>query len=321
MLKLAAAILALVAWPTASAFAQNDYPSRPVTIVLAFPPGGSIDLTARAVAPALERIFRQPVVIQNRGGAGGAIGSHVAATAQPDGYTLTIATTQFATLPAVDHVMGKKPNFTRDQFAPIALLSSDPSLLFVNTEQPWTSLKALVDDAKQRPNGIVFASGGLYGATHIPIEMFLKAVGAKMRHLPTSGGGPALTAVLGNNAALLAAHPGVGGPQVKAGKLRPLASFGARRIAQFPDVPTFKELGYDIEYYQWIGVFAPAKVPAAIVNVVREAVARAAKERDFLDAMERAGSGVHYMDADEFRVFWDKDSKAIEDAVNAIGKL
>jgi tripartite-type tricarboxylate transporter receptor subunit TctC len=248
------------------------------------------------------------------------IGSQAAAVAAPDGYTMTVATTQLAVLPAVDQVFARPPNFTRDQFAPIARISADPSLLFVNTQQPWQTLAALIDDAKQRPDTIVYASGGLYGTTHLPIDMFLKAAGLKMRHLPTTGGGPAMTAVLGNNAALLASHPGVSGPQVKAGKLRPVASWGARRIEGFPDVPTFKELGYDIEYYQWIGVFAPAKTPEPIVKIWREAIAKAVKEPDFLLAMSRAGSGVDYQDADEFRAWWDKDSRAIEDAVRAIGK-
>lgn len=318
---LLAATLSLACLAAAPVHAQEKYPSKPINVIIAYPPGGSVDLTARALAPALERIFRQPVLIQNRSGAGGAIGSQVAAIAPPDGYTMTVATTQLAVLPAVDDVMGKKPNFTRDQFAPIARISADPSLLFVNAERPWKTLKDLVDDAKKNPDTIIYSSGGLYGSTHLPIEMFLKATGTKMRHLPTSGGGPAMTAVLGNHAALLASHPGVSGPQVKAGKLRPLANWGAQRIATFPDVPTFKELGYDVDYYQWIGVFAPAKVPEAIIKVWREAIAQAVKEPDFLQAMERAGSGVHYQDADEFRIWWDKDSKAIEDAVRAIGKL
>ncbi len=321
VVSVTATVLSLFGLAAAPASAQEQYPNRAVTIISAYPPGGSVDLTARAIAPALERIFKQPVIIQNRGGAAGAIGSHAAATAVPDGYTMTVATTQLAVLPAVDQVMGRTPNFTRDQFTPIARISADPSLLFVNTEQPWKSLKDLVDDAKQRPDGIVYASGGLYGSTHLPIEMFLKATGTKMRHLPTSGGGPALTAVLGNHAALLASHPGVSNPQVKAGKLRPLANWGAERIELFPDVPTFRELGYDVEYYQWIGVFAPAKVPEPIIKIWRAAIAQAVKEPDFLQAMARSGSGVAYQDADEFRAWWDRDSKAIEDAVRAIGKL
>jgi tripartite-type tricarboxylate transporter receptor subunit TctC len=223
-------------------------------------------------------------------------------------------------LPVVDEVFGRPPNFTRAEFQPIARISADPVLLFVNAEQPWKSVKELVDDAKKRPGQIVYASGGLHGVTHLPVEMFLKAADIKMRHLPTAGGGPAMTAVLGNNAALLASHPGVAGPQARAGKLRPLANWGAERIPAFPDVPTFKELGYDIEYYLWQGLFAPKGVPEPIIKTLREAVAKAVKEPDFLQAMEKAGAGVHYMDASEFQKWWDQDSKRLEEIVRAVGK-
>jgi tripartite-type tricarboxylate transporter receptor subunit TctC len=145
--------------------------------------------------------------------------------------------------------------------------------------------------------------------------------GTKMRHLPTAGGGPALTAVLGNHAALLAAHPAVGGPQARAGALRPLGTMGAKRVASFPDVPTLKELGYDAEYYQWNGLFTQAKVPEPIIAVWREAAAKAAKDPEFLQAMARVGSGTEYMDRDAFRPWWDADSKKTEDTVGAIGKV
>jgi tripartite-type tricarboxylate transporter receptor subunit TctC len=319
--KLALAALACAGLGQAvPARAQDKYPSRPITVLIGFPPGGSVDLTARAIAPALERILGQPVVVQNRAGAAAAIGTQAAARAAPDGYTIAATTTQITVLPVVDEVFGRPPNFTRADFQPIARISADPVLLFVNAEQPWKSVKELVDDAKKRPGQIVYASGGLHGVTHLPVEMFLKAADIKMRHLPTAGGGPAMTAVLGNNAALLSSHPGVSGPQVKAGKLRPLASWGAERIPAFPDVPTFKELGYDIEYYLWQALFAPKGVPEPIVKTLREAVAKAVKEPDFLQAMEKAGAGVHYQDAPEFQKWWDEDSKRLEDIVRVIGK-
>jgi len=302
------------------ALAQDKYPSRPITILMGYPPGGSTDTTARAIAPVLERILGQPIVIQNRPGAAALIGTQAVANAVPDGYTITVATTQLSLLPAVDQVFGRPPSFTRDQFAPIALVSADPSMLFVNASQPWKTFQDLIDDAKKRPNQIVYASGGLYGTTHLAIEIVLKATGTKMRHLPTAGGGPALTAVLGNHAGLLAAHPAVGGPQVRAGALRPIGTMGTKRVASFPDVPTLKELGFDAEYYQWNGLFTQAKVPEPIVTVLREAVAKAVKDPDFLQAMTRVGSGIDYLDRDEFRPWWDADSKKTEDTVRAIGK-
>jgi tripartite-type tricarboxylate transporter receptor subunit TctC len=313
-------LLALVSGP-AQAQAQDKFPSKPVTILLGYPPGGSTDTTARALAPVLERIIGQPVVIQNRPGAAALVGTMQVATAAPDGYTITVATTQLSLLPAVDRVFGRPPSFTREQFAPVALVSADPSMLFVNASQPWKTFQDLIDDAKKRPGQIVYASGGLYGTTHLAIEIVLRATGTRMRHLPTAGGGPALTAVLGNHAALLAAHPAVGGPQARAGVLRPIGTMGTKRVAAFPDVPTLKELGYDAEYYQWNGVFTQAKVPAPIITFWRQAVAKAATDPDFIKAMAKVGSGIDYLDRDEFRPWWDADSQRTEDAVRAIGKV
>jgi tripartite-type tricarboxylate transporter receptor subunit TctC len=314
-------LLILTALAGSPAPAQDKFPSKPVTILLGYPPGGSTDTTARALAPVLERILGQPVVIQNRPGAAALIGTMQVANAAPDGYTVTVATTQLSLLPAVDQVFGRPPSFTREQFAPIALVSADPSMLFVNATQPWKTFEEMIADAKQRPGQIVYASGGLYGTTHLAIEIMLKATGTRMRHLPTAGGGPSLTAVLGNHAGLLAAHPAVGGPQARAGVLRPIGTMGTNRVASFPDIPTLKELGYDAQYYQWNGLFTQAKVPEPIITIWRSAIAKAVKDPDFINAMAKVGSGIDYLDRDEFRPWWDADSRKTEDTVRAIGKV
>lgn len=311
----------ILAGLTGPAQSQDKFPSRTITILLGYPPGGSTDTTARALAPVLERILGQPVVVVNRPGAAAKVGTHQVAIAAPDGYTVTVATTQLSLLPAVDLLLGRQPVFTRDQFAPIALLSADPSILFVNATQPWQTFQELIEDAKKRPGEILYASGGLYGTTHLAIEIVLKATGTKMRHLPTTGGGPALTAVLGNHASLLAAHPAVGGPQVRAGLLRPLGAMGTKRVASFPDVPTLKELGFDAQYYQWNGLFTQAKVPEPIISIWREAVAKAIKDPEFQRGMHKVGSGIDYLDRDAFRSWWDEDSRKTEDTVRAIGKV
>ena len=188
--------------------------------------------------------------------------------------------------------------FTREQFAPIALVSADPSMIFVNASQPWKTFRRVDRRCQTRPGQIVYASGGLYGTTHLAIEIMLKATGTRMRHLPTAGGGPSLTAVLGNHAALLAAHPAVGGPQVRAGVLRPLGTMGAKRVAAFPDVPTLRELGYDAQYYQWNGIFTQAKVAEPIITFWRDAIAKAVSDPEFIQAMGRVGSGIDYLDRD-----------------------
>ena len=304
-----------------AAYAQDKYPSRPITIIVPFPAGGSVDLTARAIALPLEKILGQPVIVQNRGGAAGAIGTRAVAAAEPDGYTLLLATPHINVLPVVDDVFGRKPVFSRDQFMPIARLSADPVLLVVNSQRPWRAVKELVEGAKRNPGVINYSSGGLYGATHLPVEMFAQAAGIKMQHIPTQGGGPAMTAALGNHVALLVSHPGVAKPHTDAGTMRALANLGGVRVASFPDTPTLKELGYEVEYYLWMALFAPAKTPANIMSSLNEAVARAAASPEHREALQRAGSEPAYQDTTAFAAWWENQNKVLGAAVRAIGKV
>ncbi|HET9903579.1 MAG TPA: tripartite tricarboxylate transporter substrate binding protein [Xanthobacteraceae bacterium] len=313
------AALALVS--VLPAQAQEKYPSRPITLVVPFPAGGSVDLTARAVAAPLEKILGQPVVIQNRSGAAGAVGTRAVATADADGYTLLASTAQISVLPPVDEVFGRKPAFAREDFQPIARLSADPVFLAVNAQRPWKTLGELVEDAKRNPGAINYSHGGLYGATHLPVEMFLRAAGIRMQQIPTQGGGPAMTAALGNHVALLVAHPGVLKPHAEAGTMRVLASLGDRRSAAFPDVPTMKELGYDVEFSLWQGLFAPARTPEPVMTVLREAVAKAVETEQFKTALRRAGSDPAYQDTAAFRTWWEKQNQTMDEAVRAIGRI
>jgi tripartite-type tricarboxylate transporter receptor subunit TctC len=249
----AAAAAGLVA---GSAKAQQAYPTKAITMINPFPPGGAADVVGRPLAAVLEPILKQPVVIETKAGAAGALGAQYVAHAKPDGYTLLVHIVSISGFAEVDRVFGRTPKFTRADFIPIARLTAGPMVLLVNDQQPYKTVKDLVDDAKKRPNGIVFSSSGLYGALHLPTALFMKATGIKMRHLPTNGGGPALTAILGNNAQVLVSSIAAASGQIKAGKLKALASFGAQRAASLPDVPTLKELGYDVEFSLWVGLFA-----------------------------------------------------------------
>ena len=310
-------VLALTALASGAA-AQESYPSRPITIVNPFPPGGIADLTARPLAAVLERYLKQPVVIVNKAGAAGAVGTQFAAVAKPDGYTLLVALVSISSTPEVDKLFGRPPTYTRDQFVGIARLNADPPVLVVNG--PWKTLKELVDDAKKRPGELTFASSGPYGASHLPLEMFLQSAGLKMRHLPTTGGAPATSAVLGGHAQLWASPPALAAPHIEAGKMRALATWGATRLAAFPDVPTLRELGYDIEYYIWTGLFAPKAAPANVVQILRDATRRAVQDGEFKSAMEKAKTPIAYQDTDEFKAFWDSDAKRIGAVIQHIGK-
>ena len=300
------------------AAAQEPYPSRPISIVNPFPPGGIADLTARPLASTFERLLKQPVVVVNKAGAAGAVGTQFASVAKPDGYTILIALVSISSTPEVDKLFGRPATYTRDQFVGIARLNADPPLLVVNG--PWKTLKELVDDAKKRPGEITFASSGPYGASHLPLEMFLQAAGLKMRHLPTTGGGPATTAVLGGHAQLWASPPALAAPHMQAGKMRALAAWGATRLAAFPDVPTLKELGYDVEYYIWTGLFAPKSVPPPVIQILRDATRKAVQDEEFKSAMEKAKTPIAYLDADEFKAFWDQDAQRIASVIQFIGK-
>jgi tripartite-type tricarboxylate transporter receptor subunit TctC len=302
-------------------FAQDVYPSRPVTCVNPFPPGGAVDVVARPLAQVLEPIIKQPFVIETKAGAAGAVGAQVAANAKPDGYTMLMHIVSISGFAEVDKLFGRQPKVTRDDFIPIARFIADPMVLVVNDQQPYKMLKELVDDTKKNPDKLIFSSSGLYGALHLPIALFNKAAGIQMRHLPTNGGGPALTAILGNNSQVLCSSIAASNAQMKAGKLRALACFGDKRAPAVPNVPTLKELGYDIEFYLWVGLFAPKGTPANVVSFWRDAAKKAASTEQFKTAMANLGQDVAYLDQAEFRAFWDADAKRVEDAVRSIGKV
>jgi tripartite-type tricarboxylate transporter receptor subunit TctC len=307
---------------TRPAFAQEAYPSRAITIISPFPPGGASEVVTRPLAAAMEPLIKQPLVIETKAGAAGQVGAQVVAAAKPDGYTLLSHITSISGFAEVDRLFGRPVKFTNADFIPIARVVADPCVLLVNDKQPYKTLKELVDDVQKRPNQIIFSSSGLYGALHIPLALFAKAAGGlKMRHLPTAGGGPALTALLGNNSQVLASSISAAMAQIKAGKVHPLAMFGAERAKSLPDVPTMKELGYDVEYYLWVGVFAPKGTSDTIITYLRDNIKKAAHSPQFATALTNLGQDLAYLDQPEFKAFWDADTKRIEEAVRQIGKV
>jgi tripartite-type tricarboxylate transporter receptor subunit TctC len=301
--------------------AQEVYPARAVTIINPFPPGGAVDVVCRPFAAVLEGLVKQPVVIDTKPGAAGAVGAQFAAAARPDGYTLLAHLPSISGFEAVDKQFGRTPKFTRASFVPIARLTEGPMLLVVNDQTPYRTLQEFVDDAKKRPNELIFSSSGLYGALHLPTALFMKAAGIQMRHLPTPGGGPALTALLGNNAQVLVSSIAAASAQIRAGKLRALACFSPRRAAAMPDAPTLKELGYDVEFSIWAGLFAPRGTPEDVIRKLREETARAAATPQFSQAIQNIGDVVAHLDQPEFAKFWDEDARRVEDAVQSIGRV
>ena len=316
---IAALLCAAAAVP---AIGQDAFPSRAISMIVAFPPGGVADITARPTAAAMEKVLKQPVTVTNRPGAAGAVGNAAVANAKPDGYTVLMALSSISVIPAADELFNRKPAYSLDQFAPIALISADPTILVVHPSLPVKSLKELVALARARPGELSYSSSGIYGALHMPMELFLHAAKLKMRHVPTTGGGPAINAILGGHVEVTAGGPAAISGHIKAGKLRPLANWGAKRHPSLPDVPTFKELGYkDVEYYIWAGMFAPRGTPEPVMKVLRDAARRTVQDPEFKNAMAKVDSLVQYMDAPDFQKYWEADAKRLAALVKVVGKV
>src|SRR3990172_2254772 len=301
--------------------AQDAYPTKPVTMIVPFPPGGVADIVGRPPAAAMEKTVKQAVVVVNRTGAGGAVGMAAVAKATPDGYTILMALSSISIFPVSDRINGKTPAYEMKEFAPIALVTADPTVLVVRADGPCKTLKDFVDAAKANPGKINYSSSGVYGTLHVAMEIFANAAGIRLFHVPYQGGGPAVTALLGGQVEALASGPSAAIGQIKGGKMRALASWSTQRLALLPDLPTFKELGYDAEFYIWAGVFAPAATPAPIVARLREAVRNAVSDPDFRGAMEKVATPIAYLDAPEFQKYWDQDARRLAVALEKIGKV
>jgi len=309
-----------LAFVAATALAQ-PYPSKPITMVVPFPPGGVADIVGRPLAAQMEKTLKQPVVVVNRTGAGGAVGMAAVAKAAPDGYTILMGLSSISIFPVSDRINGRQPAYELKDFAPVALITADPTVLIVGADSPWTTLKEFVASAKAYPGKINYSSSGVYGTLHVAMEIFANAAGIQLFHVPYQGGGPALTALLGGQVHALASGPAPAVGQIKAGKVRALASWSSERLALLPEIPTFKELGYDAEFYIWSGVFAPAPVPTPVLDRLRLAVREAATSEEFKGAMQKVQTPVHYLDAPAFRTYWEKDAARLKVALEKIGKI
>ena len=319
--RAALVVASLAMSPVSPAHSQDWYPSKPIALVVPFPPGGVADIVARPAADAMSRVLNAPIVIENKPGAGGGIGMGYVAKSKPDGYTLLLALSSISILPEADRITGRAPMFQLDQLVPIARLTADPTVLAVRADSPWKTLQDFVVDARKRPGGITYGSSGNYGTMHVPMEMFASSAGVKLLHVPYTGAGPAVIALLGGNIDAVASGPSTVIQHVKAGKVRVLASWGDRRLASLPDVPTLTESGYDAVFFQWSGLFAPAGTPEAIIVRLREAARAAAIDPRFMTALATVETPIQYMDAPELQRFWDADAKKLGDVVRRVGKL
>lgn len=319
LLRLAGAGLAgLAAWP---AWAQDGYPSKPVTMLVPFPPGGVADTVGRPVAEAMGRGLNQSMVVENKGGAGGAIGMGHVAKSRADGYTVLLGLSSITVLPMAARALKQTPLFTLDQLRPVARFTADPTALAVRADSPWKTYQDFIDHVKTKPGSVTFGSSGNYGTMHVPMEQLKAATGTDMLHVPYTGAGPAVLALLSGQVHALSTGPSSVMQHVRAGKLRLLAHWGDGRLPALPDLPSLGELGVAIRYSQWSGLFVPSSTPEAAVLRLREAARFASQDARAKQALAAAGTYFQYLDAPEFERFVQADEKTMAEVVKRIGRV
>ena len=321
MTLLRVALATALSTMTLAASAQSAWPDRPITMIVPFPPGGVADTVARPVAEALSRELKQTVVVENKAGSGGALGIGQAARAAPDGYTVLLSLSSISILPEADKLLERKPAYTLDQFVPIARFTADPTVLVVRAEAPWKTLAEFVAAAKATPGKYNYGSSGNYGTMHVPMEMLKQQAGFRMTHIPYTGAGPAVVALLGGQVDAVASGPSTVVQHIRAGKLRALAHWGDRPLAALPEVASLKQSGYPVQFAQWSALFVPSQTPPEIVARLRAAAAKVAVDPAVVQTIAKAGSPLEYLDAPAFQAYWDADAKAMTQAVRKIGKL
>ncbi|HSQ05224.1 MAG TPA: tripartite tricarboxylate transporter substrate binding protein [Burkholderiales bacterium] len=276
----------LVVVPAGNAPAQS-YPDRPVRLIVGFPPGGAADILGRIAAQHLTDALGQQVVVDNRGGAGGLIATELAAKGSPDGYTLL-----FTSIPHVinPHLYRKVTYDAVRDFTPVVLFVTVPLMLAVNPALPVKSVKELIAYAKARPGQVNYASGGSGASSHLAMELFKTMAGIELNHIPYKGTGPLITDLIAGQVSITIASAVPLIPQVKAGRLRGLATTGAKRSAAFPDVPTIGETVPGYEVTNWFGILAPAGTPRAIALQLNGALNKALQRPDVKDLLIARGA-------------------------------
>ena len=314
-------LLAFLAGLPLWAHSQAVWPARAITMIVPFPPGGLADIVARPVAEAMSRELGQSVIIENKPGAGGGIGMGQAAKAKPDGYTVLMALSSLTVIPEADALLGRPAMFNLSELRPMARFTADPTVLVVRADSPWKSVQAFLDDAKKRPGAINYGSSGTYGTMHVPMEILAQAAGVKLSHIPYTGAGPAVVALLGGQIDAVSSGPATVLQHIKAGKLRALGHWGSGPLAALPDVPSLRDAGLQAEYAQWSGLFIPQAVPEAIAQRLRTAAKAAAMDAKVREVIGNAGTPILFQDAPEFEKYVQADARRMTEVVKRMGRL
>ena len=316
-----AAALAASLVAATGAIAQSAYPDKPITMIVPFPPGGVADTVARPVAEALARELKQPVVVENRAGAGGALGIGVAARAPADGYTVLLSLSSISILPEADKLLERKPGLPAEPVQADRPLHRRPDGAGGARRRALADVRRVPHRREAHPGKFNYGSSGNYGTMHVPMEMLKASAGFRMTHIPYTGAGPAVVALLAGQVDALASGPSTVVQQIQAGKLRALAHWGEQPLSALPDVPSLKQLGYPIRFAQWSALFVPAATPDDVIRKLRGAAAKVAADANVRQVIARAGSPIEYLDAPEFQTYWDADAAEMTKAVRAVGKV
>jgi tripartite-type tricarboxylate transporter receptor subunit TctC len=279
-------------------FAAVDFPTKPITLIVPVPPGGSGDLYARVFASAAERLIGQSVVVANKAGASGQVGLFALSQAAPDGYTLsTFSILEFCAI-EWEIVNNRKSTVTADDFIVLGSFTMSPYVITVPYSSPWKTLSDMINDAKVKPGYYSFSSGGMYSAHHTGAEFVMESAGVKFRHTPFAGGAPAVTALVGNHVDWGVTSPGGTINLMQGNKLRILAVLSDKRYKPIPDIPTAKELGVDVEWYTYVGILASRKTPTPILEKLKKIVEKTAQDKWFIDTMEKRGELVTFTEGE-----------------------
>jgi tripartite-type tricarboxylate transporter receptor subunit TctC len=297
-------LLLVLAAASSAAYAQTaDWPTRPVRVVVPFAPGGSNDIIARLLAPRLYEEFHQQFVVDNRGGAGGQIGAAITVRANPDGYTMIVVSGSYAATPALQKLAYDPVK----DIAPIAMVADGPMIMAVNPSVKAASLKEFIDLARARPGTLAFGSTGTGSVAHLAFERLQQETKTDMIHVPFSGAGPAVTALLGGEIQFVFISPAPAVPHIKSGKLRALAVTGERRWSGMPDLPAVNELVPGYSANVWFGMWAPAGTPKQIVTRLNQALARAIKQPEIQERFRAASLEPTHSTPEEFGRIIERD--------------
>lgn len=289
-----------------------DFPTKPITAIVTVAPGGSNDIQTRAFAVVAERILKQPIVVVNKTGASGMIGLMAGAQATPDGYTLTTNSMSELCFLEWEIANNRKPEVSLNDFVSIGGFTIANVIIGVPYNSPWKTINDLVKDAKAKPGHYAFASSGLNRNNHINTELFANALGLKFRHVPYSGGGPMVTAIVGGHEDFASMTPSSSMPLFKGNKIRALAIQGDRRSKFLPDVPTLKEaLGIDAGIPQIVALGVPKKTPMPIVERLRGVVKQVCEDKGFIDVIDKQGDEVRHVSGDDFAKIAERESQKL----------